>query len=112
MSLECSISLEKKLYFSTKYNHSSHSSLCSIGILLKHFIFSKRVFILGPSHHVSLGGCALTQTKTYSTPLYDLKVDLEGKILHFYHSVLNLLDSLRLSVVFFFIKKQPIFGKK
>jgi len=37
----------------------------------------KRVFILGPSHHVSLGGCALTQTKTYSTPLYDLIVDQE-----------------------------------
>lgn len=37
----------------------------------------KRVFILGPSHHKSLPGCALTQTHTYETPLYDLKVDSE-----------------------------------
>lgn len=35
----------------------------------------KRVFILGPSHHIPLGGCALTQTKIYKTPLYDLIVD-------------------------------------
>jgi len=35
----------------------------------------KRVFILGPSHHVYLTGCALTQTVTYETPLYNLKVD-------------------------------------
>jgi len=35
----------------------------------------KRVFILGPSHHVSLPGCALTQTETYETPLYNLTVD-------------------------------------
>jgi len=37
----------------------------------------KRVFILGPSHHVSLSGCALTQTHTYETPLYNLQVDLD-----------------------------------
>lgn len=37
----------------------------------------KRVFILGPSHHVSLPGCAVTQTHTYKTPLYDLEIDLE-----------------------------------
>jgi len=37
----------------------------------------KRVFILGPSHHVSLPGCALTQTQTYETPLYNLTVDSE-----------------------------------
>jgi len=36
------------------------------------------VFILGPSHHVSMDGCALTQTKIYETPLYDLTVDQEG----------------------------------
>ncbi|XP_060063056.1 protein MEMO1-like [Ylistrum balloti] len=35
----------------------------------------RRVFILGPSHHVRLSGCALTATEIYSTPLYDLTVD-------------------------------------
>ncbi|WAR19032.1 MEMO1-like protein [Mya arenaria] len=35
----------------------------------------KRVFILGPSHHVRLGGCALTSTEKYKTPLYDLIID-------------------------------------
>jgi len=35
----------------------------------------KTVFILGPSHHVRLSGCAVTQCATYATPLYDLKVD-------------------------------------
>lgn len=36
----------------------------------------KRVFILGPSHHVRLSGCALTATEKYQTPLYDLIVDI------------------------------------
>jgi len=36
-----------------------------------------KVFVLGPSHHARLTGCALTQTQTYSTPLYDLIVDQE-----------------------------------
>ncbi|XP_037072805.1 protein MEMO1-like isoform X2 [Pollicipes pollicipes] len=35
----------------------------------------KRVFILGPSHHVRLSGCALSSTLKYSTPLYDLTLD-------------------------------------
>lgn len=35
----------------------------------------KRVFILGPSHHVRLSGCALTATEKYRTPFYDLIVD-------------------------------------
>ncbi|KAF3909488.1 hypothetical protein AA313_de0203425 [Arthrobotrys entomopaga] len=36
----------------------------------------KRVFILGPSHHVYLDGCALTSHATYSTPLGSLPIDL------------------------------------
>lgn len=36
----------------------------------------KRVFILGPSHHVGTVKCALTQAHTLKTPLYDLKVDV------------------------------------
>lgn len=39
---------------------------------------SKRIFILGPSHHVRLRGCALSVAKKYKTPLYDLKIDTEG----------------------------------
>ncbi|XP_013406636.1 protein MEMO1-like [Lingula anatina] len=35
----------------------------------------KRVFILGPSHHVRLSGCALSTTEKYETPLYDLLLD-------------------------------------
>lgn len=35
------------------------------------------VFILGPSHHVYLNGCALTQTAEYETPLYNLIIDQE-----------------------------------
>ncbi|XP_023231505.1 protein MEMO1-like [Centruroides sculpturatus] len=37
----------------------------------------KRVFILGPSHHVRLGGCALSPAKIYRTPFYDLTIDQE-----------------------------------
>lgn len=41
------------------------------------------VFILGPSHHVRLNGCALTQTVEYETPLYNLIIDQEiNKELH------------------------------
>eukprot|EP00047_Mylnosiga_fluctuans_P022472 m.120444 g.120444 ORF g.120444 m.120444 type:complete len:288 (-) comp9271_c0_seq4:3328-4191(-) len=35
----------------------------------------KRIFILGPSHHAYLPGCALTQHAQYSTPLGPLRVD-------------------------------------
>jgi AmmeMemoRadiSam system protein B len=37
---------------------------------------SKRVFLLGPSHHYYLDTCALSRCKTYETPLGDLKLDL------------------------------------
>lgn len=35
----------------------------------------KRVFVLGPSHHVYLEGCALTKQRTYETPLGELRID-------------------------------------
>ncbi|KAG0327853.1 hypothetical protein BGZ99_006807, partial [Dissophora globulifera] len=35
----------------------------------------KRVFILGPSHHVYLPGCALSRCVKYLTPLGDLTID-------------------------------------
>ncbi|XP_011211727.1 protein MEMO1 [Bactrocera dorsalis] len=37
----------------------------------------KRIFILGPSHHVRLRGCALSTAKVYKTPLYDLTIDTQ-----------------------------------
>lgn len=37
----------------------------------------KKIFILGPSHHVYLKGCALSATTFYETPLYNLKIDQE-----------------------------------
>lgn len=37
----------------------------------------KRVFLLGPSHHYYLTGCALSKCDTYETPLGNLKVDTE-----------------------------------
>ncbi|KZF24183.1 DUF52 domain-containing protein [Xylona heveae TC161] len=36
---------------------------------------AKRIFLLGPSHHVYLSGCALSQCDSYETPLGDLKLD-------------------------------------
>jgi hypothetical protein len=39
---------------------------------------SKRVFILGPAHHVYLTGCALSKFKAYDTPLGELTLDLES----------------------------------
>lgn len=38
-----------------------------------------RVFVLGPSHHVYLDGCALSRCDTYETPLGDLQLDRERK---------------------------------
>ncbi|KAI0051684.1 UPF0103-domain-containing protein [Auriscalpium vulgare] len=37
----------------------------------------KRVFILGPSHHVYLDGCALSKCTAYATPLGSLPLDLD-----------------------------------
>lgn len=38
---------------------------------------SNRVFILGPSHHVYLDGCALSTCETYQTPIGALPLDLD-----------------------------------
>uniref|UniRef100_A0A3B3ZEW5 Protein MEMO1 n=1 Tax=Periophthalmus magnuspinnatus TaxID=409849 RepID=A0A3B3ZEW5_9GOBI len=38
-------------------------------------IAPRRVFILGPSHHVALSRCALSPAEVYKTPLYDLRID-------------------------------------
>lgn len=39
----------------------------------------KRIFILGPSHHVRLSGCALSTTSKCETPFYDLTIDQQGE---------------------------------
>ena len=41
----------------------------------------KRVFLLGPSHHVYLPGCALSSTTHYETPLYNLEIDKISELL-------------------------------
>uniref|UniRef100_A0A8C4X279 Protein MEMO1 n=1 Tax=Eptatretus burgeri TaxID=7764 RepID=A0A8C4X279_EPTBU len=38
-------------------------------------LHTKHVFILGPSHHVHLNGCALSSASICKTPLYDLNID-------------------------------------
>lgn len=37
----------------------------------------KRIFILGPAHHIDLRQCAVTSCKEYETPLGKLKIDRE-----------------------------------
>lgn len=46
--------------------------------------FRKRVFILGPSHHVRIAGCALSSARKYKTPLYDLTIDTESMSLNIF----------------------------
>lgn len=41
-------------------------------------VYSKRVFILGPSHHLYIQGCALSKCKEYKTPIGNLPLDLES----------------------------------
>lgn len=45
--------------------------------IFKFPLYRKRVFVLGPSHHVSFSGCALSKADICQTPLYDLIVDKE-----------------------------------
>lgn len=40
--------------------------------------YRKRVFILGPSHHVYLQSCALSACETYATPVGQLPLDRES----------------------------------
>jgi AmmeMemoRadiSam system protein B len=45
------------------------------------YLCSKRVFILGPSHHFYLPGCALTKCDEYETPLGNLIIDKDSNLL-------------------------------
>lgn len=42
----------------------------------------RRIFVLGPSHHVRLPGCALSSAQKYKTPLYDLHIDTTGLLIN------------------------------
>ena len=37
------------------------------------------MFVLGPSHHVYLDGCALSRCSAYETPIGQLPLDLESQ---------------------------------
>lgn len=52
---------------------------CNFSLIVFTFLllFRKRVFILGPSHHVRIRGCALSIADKYETPLYDLQIDTQ-----------------------------------
>ena len=47
----------------------------------------KRVFILGPAHHVYMDGCALSQCTEYSTPLGNLPLDEDSMWLQLYNDI-------------------------
>jgi predicted class III extradiol MEMO1 family dioxygenase len=49
--------------------------LSSTSQALSNFWYSKRVFLIGPSHHYYLTGAATTGCDKYSTPLGDLTID-------------------------------------
>jgi len=64
--------------------------LASLSLLVSELILlrplSARVFILGPSHHVYLDGCALSACSTYETPIGSLDLDLDRSSFHLYAS--------------------------
>ena len=49
--------------------------------------YSVRVFILGPSHHARLAGCALSGLEKYETPFYHLTVDSQGSYSNAFESL-------------------------
>ncbi|KXS20178.1 UPF0103-domain-containing protein [Gonapodya prolifera JEL478] len=57
------------------YSYSGPTAAYGFGLVDTSVI--KRVFILGPSHHFYLDGCALSQCAEYETPLGNLVIDAE-----------------------------------
>lgn len=53
-------------------------------LLLKDQHF-KRVFLLGPAHHVGVAGCAVSRASTYKTPLGDIPLSPLGEELQSKH---------------------------
>ena len=63
------------------HRHSTHSAAASAAEQPQLI----RIFVLGPSHHVYLAGCALSQASHYATPLGQLVVDtsiVSGLMVH------------------------------
>ncbi|KAJ3216601.1 Protein memo1, partial [Clydaea vesicula] len=58
------------------YSYSANTASFSYSKLNQN-TFIKTIFILGPSHHYYLQGCALTQCSEYETPLGNLTVDTD-----------------------------------
>jgi hypothetical protein len=48
-------------------------------LLLAQSTTRKTVFIIGPSHHVYLDGCALSKCTSYETPIGPLPLDLDSE---------------------------------
>lgn len=46
---------------------------------VSHQCFSKRVFLLGPSHHFYLSKIAVSKCIKYATPLGDIPIDTESE---------------------------------
>lgn len=57
------------------FMYSGHVAAHCYRLLLDHQSELKRVFILGPSHHVYLDGCALPTAEEYLTPIGTLDID-------------------------------------
>lgn len=72
--------------------------------LIAHWVYdSKRVFILGPSHHVYLSGCAVSKCPKYSTPLGDLIIDRDGKVYPMITDCLfSILETNKLTFFFYY----------
>ena len=57
---------------------------CSRAMVVSHVRSSprvplfRRVYLLGPSHHVHLRTCALSEATVFATPLGDVRVDAEA----------------------------------
>lgn len=51
---------------------------------------SRRVFVLGPSHHAYLDGCAVTKCSTYATPVGNLPIDHDSETLPLTKSLFQL----------------------
>ena len=64
-----------KLLTSRKRKPISSSFDRCLAILIE--LVSKRVFLLGPSHHVYLDSCALSKFDAYETPFGNLRLDLD-----------------------------------
>jgi MEMO1 family protein len=59
------------------YSYSGPPAAYSYGAIPADKKHIKRIFILGPSHHYYLPGCALSKCSAYETPLGDLPLDRE-----------------------------------